>query len=227
MRSLVILTYNEIKGSRALFDKIPFSACDECVVVDGGSIDGTAEFYRTEGIRVVDQQDRGRGAAFWVGLRETRGDCIVVFSPDGNEDPADIPKLFALLEEGFDMAIASRFMPGSRNEEDDSLLPLRKWVNMMFSWCANVLWQGKVTDSINGFRGFHREAFLRMNPKVSGFVIEYIMTIRALKLRLKIKEIPTIEGSRIGGKSKARSFPTGIEFLRNLFHEIRVGKSFE
>jgi glycosyltransferase involved in cell wall biosynthesis len=226
MRSLVILAYNEIKGSRALFDKIPFSVCDECVVVDGGSIDGTPEFYRTEGIRVAEQQDQGRGAAFWVGVRETRGDCIVVFSPDGNEDPADIPKLFELLEQGFDMAIASRFMEGSKNEEDEALFPLRKWVNMAFTRCANMIWHGKVTDSINGFRGFHREAFLRMNPQVSGFVIEYIMTIRALKLGLKIKELPTIEGQRIGGSSKSKSVPTGIEFLGNLFHEIKVGKSF-
>ena len=57
----------------------------------------------------------------------------------------------------------------------------------------------------------------------SGFVIVYQMSIRAMKLGLKVAEIPTVEGKRIGGVSTAKSIPTGLLFLRFLLKEIMNG----
>jgi len=59
-----------------------------------------------------------------------------------------------------------------------------------------------------------------------GFVVEFQMSIRAMKLKYKVKEIPTIEGDRIGGKSTAKSIPTGLRALRLLFYEVFIGKRF-
>ena len=114
-RALVILTLNEADGVRALLDKIPFDCADEVIVTDGGSTDGTVELFRDVGIRIVPQETRGLGEAFRVAAAATTGDCLLFFSPDGNEDPADIPRLYALLEAGYDLAIASRFLPESVN----------------------------------------------------------------------------------------------------------------
>ena len=116
--SLIILTLNEIEGVRNLHDKIPFDAVDKCFVVDGGSIDGTTEFFMERGIRVVPQAIKGRGEAFRIAVKEAEGDHLVFFSPDGNEDPDDIPRLLELLTKGYGLAIASRFMPNSQNEEN-------------------------------------------------------------------------------------------------------------
>jgi hypothetical protein len=49
------------------------------------------------------------------------------------------------------------------------------------------------------------------------------MSIRAMKLGLKVVEIPTVEGQRIGGVSTAKSIPTGLLFLRFLLKEIMNG----
>ncbi len=224
--TLVILTRNEIEGSRALYNQIPLSAVDECLVIDGGSKDGTVEFYRDHGIRVVEQTILGRGEAFRIAVRETTSEYLVFFSPDGNENPDDIPRLLTKLEEGHDMVIASRFLPNSRNEEDDLLFPWRAWANRAFTWIANVLWHGELTDSINGFRAIRRDVFQRLNPDGPGYVIEYQLSIRAMKLGLKIAEIATEEGQRIGGESGAPSIPTGMLFLRFLIREISVGRTF-
>lgn len=226
--TLVILTLNEIEGITALYDKIPFHEVSECFVVDGGSTDGTVEFFQKKGVRVVSQQSRGRGEAFRIAEGESNTDCMIFFSPDGNEDPSDIPKLIKLLDEEYDMSIASRFLPLSRNEEDGLLFPWRAWANRVFTFVANKIWNKNsyITDTINGFRAVTKETFRRLKVDAPGFAIEYQSSIRAMKLGLKIAEIPTIEGERIGGKSTAKSIPTGLLFLRFLLREIRLGNNF-
>jgi len=227
--SLIILTLNEIEGVRALYDRIPFDAADECFVVDGGSVDGTMEFFKERGIRVVPQEIKGRGEAFRIAVREAKGDYLIFFSPDGNEDPSDIPKLIELLTKGYDIAIASRFLPDSRNEEDDLLFPWRAWANRTFTYIANIIWntnRNYITDTINGYRAIKKEAFNKLNIDAPGFVIEYQMSIRAMKSGLKVVEIPTIEGQRIGGESTAKSIPTGFIFMKHLLREIKNGRKF-
>ena len=224
--SLVILTRNEIDGITALFDKIPIDVPDECFVVDGGSTDGTIEYFRDRGIRVIEQDVRGRGEAFRIAVNATDCDVLIFYSPDGNENPEDIPRLIDIMSEGYDMAICSRFLPDGENEEDDLLFPWRAWANRTFTMVANVLWGGRLTDSINGYRAVRREAFKQLNPDGPGYVIEYQLSIRALKSGMKLAEIPTCEGQRIGGESYAKSLPTGLLFLRFLLRELMIGRKF-
>jgi len=157
-----------------------------------------------------------------VAVRACTGDQLVFFSPDGNEDPDDIPLLFEKLDSGADMVIASRFLPESRNEEDGSALPMRKWVNQAFTFMANAVWNRgpHITDTINGFRGITRAAFLRLAPESMGYTIEFELTIRAWKAGMHILEIPTLEGPRIAGNTKAPSFPTGVRFLKFFIKEL-------
>lgn len=220
--SLVILTLNEIAGSQALWPHLPLEAFDEVIVVDGGSNDGTVKFFLDKGIRVVGQDKPGRGEAFRVGAAHTTGDRLVFFSPDGNEDPADIVRLVACLDKGADLAIASRFAKGSRNEEDDGFFRPRAWVNQLLTLTANVLFRKGpyITDTINGFRAIRRDVFAALFLDECGFPIEYQMSIRAMKAGFKIVEIPTYEGARIGGDSKCLSWPVGVGHLKVLLREI-------
>jgi len=221
-KCLTILTWNEIEAAKVLFDRIPRDF-DEVFVIDPGSTDGTMEFFKERNIPVYIQDKKGRGVAFLMAANISKSDLIVFFGLDGNENPDDIKKLFAELENGADMAICSRFMKGSRNEEDDELFPLRKWANQAFTLLVNIFFNrtGKyITDSINGFRGFRREKLLQLGLTAEGFAIEFQATIRALKKGYVIKEIPTIEGARIGGKSKAKSIPTGLKILGILLREL-------
>lgn len=226
--TLVVLTLNEIEGVKEIYKHIPFASLDEILVVDGGSIDGTVEFFRSWSIRVVVQKQKGRGDAFHLAKKEAKGDCLVFFSPDGNEDPKDIPKLIEKIKEGYDIAICSRFAKGGHNEEDEALLPWRAWANRIFTFLANLFWnRGKyITDTINGFRAITKESFDKIKIDAPGFVIEYQMSIRAMKLNLKVAEIPTYEGNRIGGESTAKSIPTGILFVKFLIRELFSGSNF-
>lgn len=226
-RALVLLTYNEIEALPKIFGRIPLSAADEVFAVDGGSRDGTVAYLESKGVRVLSQPRRGRGCAFQVALDATDAAVLCYYSPDGNEDPDDIPRIFAKLEEGgYDLVVASRMSHGAHNEEDEKLIKARKWVNLAFTFLANVFWNRGpyVTDTINGFRAVRADSLRRCRCRVDGFVIEYLMSIRMMKLGLRIGEIATYESPRLGGGSTAHSWPTGVEFLRHLAAEVVAGR---
>lgn len=226
--TLVILTYNEIVGLRELFARIPFDSVHEAFAVDGGSKDGTLEFFREHNFPVHIQTTRGRGDAFRLAFEKATGDALLFFSPDGNEDPRDIPKFGPLLEAGNDMVVATRMVPGAHNEEDDQLFKWRKWANNAFNTMANLTWnRGRfVTDTINGFRAITKDAWKRLALDGPGYTIEYQSSIRAFKLGLKIAEFPTFEASRIDAREGSPSIHTGIAFLKMFFSELKVGRSW-
>jgi glycosyltransferase involved in cell wall biosynthesis len=221
--TLVVLTLNEIDGVEVVFPKLPQHCLDEILVIDGGSTDGTLEFFQSRGVRVIRQQRRGRGEAFRIAAQYAQNDFLVFFSPDGNEDPNDIPRLIEGLAAGYDMVIASRFMEGASSEDDDKFLfASRRWGNLMFTWLANVMCRKgpSITDTINGYRAITRQAFNRLSVDAEGYAIEFQMSIRALQLGLRVLEIPTQEAARIGrGVSKLNAVPVGLKFGALLLRE--------
>jgi glycosyltransferase involved in cell wall biosynthesis len=220
--SLVITTLNEIEGLRILFDKIPYDSVDEIIAVDGGSTDGTVEFLKERNIPTYVQTLKGRGEGFRLAFEKAAGDALLFFSPDGNEDPNDIPKFKPFLELGYDMVVATRMIKGAHNEEDDYVLKWRKWANNSFSVMANYTWNKGIymTDTINGFRAISKRAWNLMSVDGPGYTVEFQSSIRAFKLGLKIAEFPTYESGRFDNRVGSPSIPTGIAFLKMYFSEI-------
>lgn len=226
--TLVILTLNERECLEKIFPQIPSpgqsAGFDQIVAVDGGSTDGTLEFFNERHIPVIAQSQRGRGQAFHEAFRALpNSDALIFFSPDGNEDPNDLKRFKPLLASGSDLIIASRMMKASFNEEDIHFFKPRKWVNNAFNFIANLFFRQKgpyITDSINGYRALTKAAYLQLNLDAQDYTIEYQMTIRSLYKGLRIAEFPTIEGQRVAGETGAPSLPTGIRFIKRLLKEI-------
>lgn len=226
--TLCLLTRNERDCLEVMFPRIPApspaAGYDDIVAIDGGSTDGTLDYYREHGVQVIGQSRRGRGEAFLLAFERIPSDAYLFFSPDGNEDPADLPKFRPLLESGADLVIASRMMRGAVNEEDAQLFRPRKWANNVFNLMANTAFRKTgpyISDSINGYRAITAAAARRLQLDASDYTIEYQMTMRALGAGMKVVEFPTIEGQRVAGETGAQSFHTGMRFIGRFWAELK------
>jgi len=112
--SVVVPVYNEERSVALLLDELR-SALDglggpwEAVFVDDGSTDGTwAALTRlhaeSENVRVVRlRRNFGKAAALTAGFEQVRGEVVITIDGDLQDDPAEIPRLLAKLDEGFDL----------------------------------------------------------------------------------------------------------------------------
>src|ERR1035437_9034867 len=113
--SVVIPLYNERDNLAPLHAELSrvmqtLGRAYELVFVDDGSIDGSIEVLRQ--IKSADKQVRvislarnsGQTAALACGFTHATGDVIIAIDGDGQNDPADIPRLLVKLDEGYDLA---------------------------------------------------------------------------------------------------------------------------
>lgn len=121
--SVVIPVYNgraTIETIETLLKRVHAVGVDkEIIVVDDGSTDGTRELLAglqtpDGALRVILQEhNRGKGAALRRGFRAARGEVIIVQDADLEYDPADYPMLLGPIERGVaDVVFGSRFLGG-------------------------------------------------------------------------------------------------------------------
>src|SRR5216683_2030983 len=134
--SIVIPVFNEAANVAELHQQLtaslePMGRPYEILIVDDGSTDGTLpRLVEIEGrdrrVRVLRlRRNFGQTAAFSAGFDHARGEIVVTSDGDLQNDPADIPRLVAKLDEGYDMVC------GWRQERRD---PVSKKIP---SWFAN------------------------------------------------------------------------------------------
>jgi glycosyltransferase involved in cell wall biosynthesis len=226
--TLLVPTLNEIEGMRQMMPQVRAEWCDQILVVDAGSTDGTQEYARTQGYDLIVQRRPGIRHAYIEAFPRVRSDIVVTFSPDGNSVPALIPELARVVASGYDMVIGSRYLPGAKSDDDD---PVTAFGNWAFTTLINVLHGGRYTDAFVMFRAYRTKLFWDLEldrdeayapEKVFGTVIgvEPLLSIRAAKKRLRVTEIPGDEPARIGGERKLRVFRWGGAYLLQTLREV-------
>jgi len=196
---------------KAIMPKIKKDWVNQILIVDGGSKDGSAEWAREAGYEVMVQQKRGLRHAFVEALPHVRGDVIITFSPDGNSIPEAIPPLIEKMKEGYDMVIASRYLPPAKSDDDDLITGFGNW---FFTKSVNILHGGHYTDAMVMYRAFRKQIvydleldqdrWYRTPEKLFRCVLSWepMLSARAARRRLRIGEIPADEPARIGGERK-------------------------
>lgn len=221
--SLCLLTWNEIDGCRKDVPLLSREGFDEIFAIDGGSTDGTVEYLTAQGITVFPQDARTYNGAYLSAFRRCTTDALVLFHPKGSIDPAVAQKFRPYFEQGCDLVIASRLVPGAVNEEDGKLFRPRKWFVRAVALAAALLWrrEGPLTwDVLHGCRGMRRDAFMRIDPIPQGVSVDLEMVARAYRFRMKRAEFPVEEKPRPSGSTHFKAWPTGKALLRYLWREL-------
>ena len=215
--ALLILTLNEVDGFKEIMPHVKREWVDELIVIDGGSTDGTIEEAKKMGLEVILQKSKGHGAAIMLGVESTKSDNIVIFGPDGNHEPEEIPQLIRKVQEGYDQVIVSRFAKDSVNLDAGIT---DTFGNKLFAFLTNLFFGGDLTDVLNESRLITRKAMTEIKFDAIGLDSTLEMSIRGLKKRQKIFEIVGNEGKRIGGKRKVRAFQTGCLLVKRIVKEL-------
>ncbi len=191
---------------------------DEIIFVDGHSTDGTWEYLESKGYRVVHQKSHGIAGAYWECVEVAKGEIIVAFSPDGNSLPELIPELIAKMKQGYDMVIASRYLPPATSEDDDFVTAFG---NQMFTKMVNIFFGGNYTDSLVMLRAFRKDLVTRLSmDRYHIPVFEYQLGIRCARQKMKVTEIPGSEPKRVGNVRKMKPIYNGLSLLYLVAAEI-------
>jgi glycosyltransferase involved in cell wall biosynthesis len=183
----------------------------EVIVVDNGSTDRSAEIAEEHGARVVHEPRRGYGSAYLRGLREARGEIVVMADADGTYPLQDLSRFVEAIDDGADLALGSRF----RGRIHRGAMPrLHRWVgNPVLTAVLNVFFGIRVSDAHCGLRAIRRSVVSTLRLQATGMEFASEMILKAAKRRLEVADIPIDYRPRIGD-SKLHTWRDGWRHLR-------------
>jgi glycosyltransferase involved in cell wall biosynthesis len=202
--SVVVPALNEAECIGEVVRSMPASGegfvLAECIVVDNGSTDATAQVAAAAGARVV-RSPRGYGMAMQTGVKASlAGSEVLVFADgDGADDVAAMESLVGPIARGeADFVLSSRMM-GTR--EPGSMLPSQVMAGHVVGWMTKVFYGFRYTDMC-AFRAIRRDALeaMHMSEMTYGWNLE--MQVKAITMGLRIVEVPVDYRCRAGGVSK-------------------------
>lgn len=210
--AVVVPTYNEADNLAKLVDGLRAALPQALIViVDDHSPDGTGELAdglarSDEGVRVAHRPAKsGIGSAYRDGFAialDAGADVVVQMDADLSHEPSDVPALVAIVEQGVDLAVGSRYVPGGRTVNwPAGRLRLSRWGNR---YAAGVLGLA-VNDATAGFRAYSAEALRRMDYQTvtaDGYGFQVEMTHRLIRADGRIVEYPITFVDRRAGESK-------------------------
>ncbi len=184
--------YNEAKTLNAVLDAV-VANCDDVLVVDDGSTDGTTELLRNRKdiIRLDHVNNRGYGAAlmtaFDFAMREGY-DALVTIDCDGQHEPRLIRSFVDLLEKsGADIVSGSRYLV----ERDATSAPIeRRRINFQITQFLNARLKLQLTDTFCGFKAYRVDALSNLNISENGYAMPLELWVQAACGDLKIIEAP-------------------------------------
>ncbi len=208
--SVVFPVYNEEEGIvAALNDFFATGYVDEIVAVDNNSRDRSAELIRTTQARLVTETRQGYGFALRRGLREAKGDLIILAEPDGTFMGKDILKLLAYADD-FEMVMGTRTTRELIWAQANMGIFLRLG-NLAVAKMLEFLFNGpSLSDCGCTMRLIHADAARQIQDHLtvggSHFLPE--MAILGLLAKMRIVEVPVNYRGRLGTSKITGSFKT-------------------
>lgn len=211
--TLLIPALNEANSIEKTIREIPKEFVDEILVIDGNSVDDTVAIAKSLGCRVLLQPGKGFGDALRFGFKNAGGDVIVVMDADGSPDPKEIPLLRAKMEEGYDLVLGSRYLSGTKTEDDTII---RFIGNKLFTFMTNLIHGTKMTDCLYFFAMAKKDLFNSFEYKSNDFAFCLEVPVRIHKAGYKIGEVSCHERPRFADDSRVNALVDGYKIFKQM-----------
>jgi dolichol-phosphate mannosyltransferase len=208
--TICLPTYNERENLEKMLRALAPHGV-RVLVIDDNSPDGTGqiadELARELDFVSVLHRDRkeGLGPAYLAGFRralEEGAEYVLEMDCDFSHDPADVPRLLAAMDDGADLALGSRYVPGGGTENWGLL---RRIVSAGGSLYARVLLGLRIRDVTGGFKCYRRAVLERIDLDAihsKGYAFQIEGTYRTIRAGFKVVEVPITFVDRTEGTSK-------------------------
>lgn len=192
-----------------------FDAQGEILIADNGSSDGSRDIAERCDVRIVNEYERGYGAALITGMEMAKGRYIVMGDADDSYDFLSLAPFVEKLREGYDLVVGNRFTGGI---EEGAMPTLHRYFgNPLLSAIGRSIYKVNIGDFHCGLRGCNRKAILALDLQATGMEYASEMIIQSAIHGLRIAEVPTT--LRKDGRSRSshlRSWSDGWRHLRLL-----------
>jgi len=200
MISVVIPTFNEEARIRESVFKIKQylesrSSDYEILISDSLSADRTFTIAKElssneKRIKALKTEQNGKGAAVRAGVLHSEGELVLFSDADLSSPVEELEKLERALEEGNDIAIASRGLKGSDIFKHQPWH--REFSGKVLNMIIQILYLPGISDTQCGFKLFRRDIARELfsKQKINGFLFDVEVLYMARRKGLKIKEVP-------------------------------------
>ena len=197
--SLIIPAYNEGRRLPTTLPQVvefvqaqPYSS--EVIIVNNNSTDNTlaiaSEFAdEFQSVRVLDEPVQGKGAAVRTGMLSAKGEYLFMADADLSMPIEEVSKFLPPVLDGYDVAIASREVPGAVRYNEPGY---RHLMGRVFNLIVKILAVPGFQDTQCGFKCFRRQAALDVleSQSIDGWAFDVELLFIAHQRGYRIVEVP-------------------------------------
>lgn len=223
--SVIIPVYNEESTIRKVIEevkKVQLKKIEkEIIIVDDFSTDKTSNILKNindKSLKIFfHKKNMGKGAAIRTGLKNVKGDIILIQDADLEYNPSEYGKLLnPIIKNKANVVYGSRLDAIRKNLKN--MYKMHYFGNLFLTYITNLLYGTKISDMETGYKVFRKEVVNNINLRANRFDFEPEITSKIIKKGYKIHEVPI---NFVGRRFEEGKKITWVDGIKAVYYLIK------